>query len=201
MTFQKPENIMKHSSTPTLPGGLGRRGAGVLDTSYGRAELPHRPLLSTQRTNHWFRLGLALLVLSWISLASSALAQDRKLTGTVIAGGSSTSSGDKFVVAGAVGKPDSSTMKLQGTKFTATIGETPIIVLQTPGAPRLSVTYSNNTATLSWPQEFEGWTLQQTPALGASSVWTESQGVANNQLTISMPTGKVFFRLQKVTAE
>jgi len=71
-------------------------------------------------------------------------------------------------------------------------------VVQTPGAPTLYITGSGNTVTVFW-QNVSGWSLQQNNNLAVpagwsvNSGWTTSNGT--NYLSITPPTGNLFFRL------
>ena len=76
-----------------------------------------------------------------------------------------------------------------------------ISVVQTLGAPPLTITHSGNSVTVSWPYPSTGWTLQQNPNLAVPGGWTASGGISNdgvnNYITINSPTGNLFFRLSK----
>jgi hypothetical protein len=73
-----------------------------------------------------------------------------------------------------------------------------ISVVQTPGTPNLTITYSANSVIVSWP-DTGSYTLQQNGNL-ATGTWTNSGysvSTANstNSVTITPPTGNLFFRL------
>jgi hypothetical protein len=75
-----------------------------------------------------------------------------------------------------------------------------ISVVQTPGAPTLTIQFLNpTTIKVFWPYPSTGWTLQQNFDLKTTN-WSSSGGVSNdgtnNSVTISSPTGNLFFRLQ-----
>jgi hypothetical protein len=63
-------------------------------------------------------------------------------------------------------------------------------------SPRLNITRSGNSVTISWRSDFEGFTLKSTTDL-INPVWTDVPGVVNNSVTIQSPTGNVYFRLEK----
>jgi hypothetical protein len=70
-----------------------------------------------------------------------------------------------------------------------------IAVIQTLGAPLLSITYVGNQAVVSWSPSVTGWTLQTNNNL-ATGTWGNYLGqVVNNSATNSPPKGNVFFRL------
>jgi hypothetical protein len=70
----------------------------------------------------------------------------------------------------------------------------------TPGAPALTVTHSGNSVIVSWPYPSSGWNLQQNGSLANVSGWqtssyTISTNASVNSITITAPTGNLFFRL------
>jgi hypothetical protein len=73
------------------------------------------------------------------------------------------------------------------------------IATPTPTAPPTLklVKNGNGTVTLSWPAAATGWTLESTPALGGTAVWTYTSGVVNNSVTLTIGTGAQYFRLIK----
>lgn len=65
--------------------------------------------------------------------------------------------------------------------------------------PQLTTTHSGNSLIISWPCSSTDWTVEQTPDLSTTS-WTPTSGSisndgTNNVMTITPPTGNVFFRL------
>jgi len=74
-----------------------------------------------------------------------------------------------------------------------------ISVVQTAGAPTLTITHNGNTVKVLWPYPSSGWTLQQNSNLAVPGGWTTSGGVSNdgvnNFITITSPVGNLFFRL------
>jgi hypothetical protein len=71
--------------------------------------------------------------------------------------------------------------------------------LATPTIP-LTVTHSVNIVKISWPYPSANWTLQQNPDLSTTN-WTPSAGISNdgtnNFITMTLPTGNLFFRLSE----
>jgi hypothetical protein len=117
-----------------------------------------------------------------------------------IAGGGGASSGGTYQVSGTIGQPDAG-MTMSGGNYSLTGGFWALIsVVQTPGAPLLTITYSGNSVTVSWPSPSTGWTLQQNSDLTTTS-WSTSSGISDNgtikSLTITSPTGTLFFRLKQ----
>ena len=115
-----------------------------------------------------------------------------------IAGGGGTSTGATYQVTGTIGQPDASGTT-SGGNYTLTGGFWSLIAaVQTAGAPTLTITHIGNSVKFSWPYPSTGWTLQQNPNLKTTS-WSTSGGVANdgtnNFITVTSPTGNLFFRL------
>jgi hypothetical protein len=75
-----------------------------------------------------------------------------------------------------------------------------ISVVQTLGAPTLTVTHSGNSVKVSWPYPSTGWTLQQNSDL-TTTIWSASGGISNdgtnNFIILASPTGNFFFRLKQ----
>jgi hypothetical protein len=128
----------------------------------------------------------------------SAFAQQYSIDWYKIAGGGGTSTGSVYSVSGTIGQPDASSA-MTGGSYSLTGGFWSLIsVVQTPGAPLLTITHSGNNVIVSWPYPSTGWTLHQNPNLATTS-WSPSSGIANdgtnNFITITSPTGNLFFRL------
>ncbi len=114
-----------------------------------------------------------------------------------VAGGGGTSTGGVYAISGTIGQPDASA-PLSGGNYSVTGGFWSLIsVVQTPGAPTLTITYSGNQAIVSWPAGVTGFTLQTNSTL-ASGTWGNYLGpVVNNSVTNSPPKGNLFFRLKQ----
>src|SRR5277367_4334912 len=81
-----------------------------------------------------------------------------------IAGGGGTSTGTNgatvYAVSGTIGQHDASTA-MSGGNYSLTGGFWSLIsVVQTPGAPFLTITQSTGSATVSWPSPSTGYYLQ-----------------------------------------
>src|SRR2546426_401573 len=99
-----------------------------------------------------------------------------------IDGGGGTSTGTVYAVSGTIGQPDAGPM-MSGGSFALTGGFWSLLSLvQTPGAPLLSITLtSTNTALVSWPSPSTGFTLQQNGNTVASANWSNvTAGVTDN---------------------
>jgi len=122
---------------------------------------------------------------------------------STVDGGGGASTGGVYTVTGTIGQPDAGT--LTGGNYTLTGGFWSILAaVQTPGAPYLTVTRSNNTVVVSWPLPATGWVLQATNALPqVSAPWPqinppyETNGL-NLQFTEPSPAGNKFYRLHKL---
>src|ERR1017187_2076006 len=140
----------------------------------------------------------SFLVISLLILAVvGSDAQTYTIDWYKIAGGGGTSTGATYQVSGTIGQPDASGATI-GDNYTLTGGFWSLIAaVQTVGAPSLGITHFGNSVKVSWPYPSTGWTLQQNSDLTTTS-WSTSSGIANdgtnNFITITAPTGKLFFR-------
>jgi hypothetical protein len=146
----------------------------------------------------------AKLLLCFILLPSSfilrASAQSYSIDWYKVAGGGGTSTGGTYQVSGTIGQHDAGG-PMTGGSYSLTGGFWALIsVVQTPGTPNLIITFVGpNSVVVSWP-DTGSYTLQQNNNLAASAGWTTSGysiSTANgtNSITISPPTGNLFFRL------
>jgi hypothetical protein len=118
-----------------------------------------------------------------------------------IAGGGGTSSGGAYQVSGTIGQQDAGTA-MTGGSYAMTGGFWSIIsVVQTPGVPNLTITFVGpNSVVVSWPNT-GNYTLQQNSNLAAPAAWATSgypvttNANGTNSITITPPTGSLFFRL------
>ena len=135
-----------------------------------------------------------------VSLFGSTLhAQSYSVDWYKISGGGGTSSNGTYQVSGTIGQPDASGA-MSGGNYSVIGGFWALIqVVQTPGAPTLYISHSGNTVTVSW-QNVTGWSLIQSGNLTTPvGSWSASAGVTpgvTNSLTLTNPTGNLFFRLK-----
>jgi len=173
--------------------GLCGRAGSPQPAADGHADGAHgvtRPTL-----NFWLVLCLSVSI-----LRLSAFAQSYSTDWYKIAGGGSTSTGGDYSASGTIGQPDAGGA-MTGGNYSLTGGFWSLIaVVQTPGAPLLTITHSGNSVTISWPSPSAGWTLQQNSDLTMTS-WSTSGGISDNgtikSITITSPTGNLFFRLKQ----
>jgi hypothetical protein len=121
-----------------------------------------------------------------------------------IAGGGGTSAGTNgatvYSISGTIGQQDAGTA-MAGGNYSLTGGFWSYIALvQTAGAPTLSIARSNNSAIISWPYPSTGFVLQTNGNL-ANTNWLNFTGTistntpGSNTVTITPPVGNLFFRL------
>ncbi len=119
---------------------------------------------------------------------------------STIDGGGSSSTGGVYSISGTIGQPDTGAMS--GGNFTLQGGFwAALAVVQTPGAPTLSIQATNQTLVLSWPAPATGYVLQENPSLTTTNWTTVSNApavvVGEMRVTISSPLGNRFYRLSK----
>ena len=144
----------------------------------------------------------------WICLgalfagAVAMLAQSYSIDWYTIDGGGGTSTGGVYSVSGTIGQPDAG--RLSGGAYTVEGGFWGIIAaVQTPGAPRLTITRTpTNTVAVSWPSPSTGYVLQQNTNSIASVNWSNAPGTIQDDgttktLVVNPPTGNRFYRLFK----
>ncbi len=142
--------------------------------------------------------GIALLVLFSVTLWAHA--QSYSIDRYKIAGGGGTSTGGVYTVSGTVGQPDAGAT-MTGGNYAITGGFWSLIaVVQTPGAPTLSVTRSGSDVIVSWPYPSTGWALEQNASVTSPSGWqpsgyTISTNASVKSITLTAPAGTLFFRL------
>ena len=116
-----------------------------------------------------------------------------------IAGGGGTSTGGTYQVSGTIGQPDVGGA-MTGGNYSLTGGFWSLIsVVQTAGLPNLSIAQSGNSVIVSWPNT-GSYTLQQNANLALANGWVPTGYQINtangtNSITITSPTGNLFFRL------
>ncbi|MEI6676739.1 MAG: hypothetical protein WCO57_16330 [Verrucomicrobiota bacterium] len=140
-----------------------------------------------------------LFLLPLLLAASAACAQNYSIDWSKIAGGGGTSSGSAYSISGTIGQPDAGGA-LTGGNYSVTGGFWSLIsVVQTPGAPLLTITRSGANVIVSWPSPATGFSLQHN-SNPATTNWTSFSGPVSDdgttrRVTNSPPTGTKFFRL------
>jgi hypothetical protein len=116
-----------------------------------------------------------------------------------VAGGGGTSTGGVYAVSGTIGQHDAGG-PMTGGNYSLTGGFWALIsVVQTAGLPNLTITHSGNSVIVSWP-DTGSYTLQQSANLAPGNGWATSgysitTTNGTNSITITSPTGNLFFRL------
>jgi len=148
--------------------------------------------------------GLRLLFFFLLPSALCLLARGQyTIDWSTIDGGGGASTGGVYSVSGTIGQPDAGAMS--GGIYTLAGGFWGLVaVVQTPGAPVLTVTRAvTNSLTISWPLPADGWVLEQTPTLsGNPPPWTDISPPYQTNATecwidVFPPTGNKFYRLHK----
>jgi hypothetical protein len=143
-------------------------------------------------------VGKMILILSLL-LPATGFAQQYSIDWYTVAGGGGTSSGGQYTVSGTVGQPDAG-VAMTGGSYSLTGGFWSLIaVVQTPGLPNLTITFVGpNSVTVSWPNTGSYTLLQNSNLAGGSwttSGYTITTSNSTNSVTITPPTGNLFFRL------
>ncbi len=142
------------------------------------------------------------LVLAFIicAVATAGHAQSYSIDWYKIAGGGGTSSNGTYVVSGTIGQADAGSMS--GGNYSLTGGFWSLISLvQTAGAPTLSITYSGGNAIVSWQLPAPNYLLENNPICTTNGWATVSQAsyVTNGNtvsVTVTPPlNGSKFYRM------
>jgi hypothetical protein len=121
---------------------------------------------------------------------------------STIDGGGGTSTGGVYSITGTIGQPDAGATMIGGN-FSLDGGFWGVIaVVQTPGAPLLTITRSGNNVIVSWPSPSTGFALQKNSNLANINGWSVYGGTVSDSGTIksiinASPTGNLFFRLKQ----
>ena len=144
------------------------------------------------------------LLLGFIILHSTfclrALGQQYSIDWYKISGGGGTSTGATYQVTGTIGQPEAGST-MSGGQYSLTGGFWSLIaVVQTAGAPRLTIAHSGNSVTVSWPVTPSGYTLEQNSNVTNSASWSPYGGTINtangtNSITVTSPTGNQYYGL------
>jgi len=157
--------------------------------------------LTTLKQN---RIVLALLLGLLTSVPLCGVAQPFAIDWFTIDGGGGTSTGGIYSVNGTTGQPDAGL--LSGGNFALQGGFWGVVaVIQTPGAPLLSVERIGGAVRVFWPLPANGSVLDETTTLASppgavswSAVGFPYQTNATHiSITVPVPTGNKFYRLRK----
>jgi len=148
-----------------------------------------------------WRIFGALLTL--LAITISAQAQQYSINWFKVAGGGGTSTGGVYQVSGTIGQHDAGG-PMSGGNYSLTGGFWSVVtVVQTPGAPRLTITFNSQlpTVTVSWPSSATNYVLQENSDLATANWTSTGLPVTTNGATLSVtigpPAGNLFFRLKQ----
>jgi hypothetical protein len=146
-------------------------------------------------------LGFALAVALLFFLAAPLHAQSYSINWFKVSGGGGTSTGGTYQVIGTIGQTDAGG-PMTNNQYSVTGGFwATITVVQTPGAPQLSIGPSGNSLVISWPASATNFVLQQNSDLSTANWINTGLPIITNgaieSVTISPPTGNLFFRLKQ----
>jgi hypothetical protein len=139
------------------------------------------------------------LLALFFAVASLSLAQGQSysINWYKIAGGGGASASAMYQVSATIGQPDASAA-MNGGNFSVTGGFWSLInLVQTPGAPLLTITQVNNQVVISWPSSVTGFLLQTNNNLASGNWGNYTNAVANNSVTNPVVSGNLFFRLKQ----
>jgi len=132
----------------------------------------------------------------------AAFAQNYSIDWFKIAGGGGTSASTnaQYVLSGTIGQADAGPTMTNG-QYSLSGGFWSIGVVQTPGAPFLSIRRQGTSYVVSWPSGSTGFALQSTANL-STPAWLGFGGSTNDDgtnksVTILPSGGSAFFRLAK----
>jgi hypothetical protein len=152
---------------------------------------------TTTKRGGWVKAAVGAL----LGLMASVTWAQYAIDWFTIDGGGGKSTGGVYTVIGTIGQPDAGSMT--GGNFTVEGGFWGVAVIQTPGAPILSVARTNANVLVSWPAPAPGWTLGQTNLLtGLPGAWppvTFPYVTNGGVISVTVPAtgGPQFFRLQQ----
>src|SRR5208337_3753994 len=151
----------------------------------------------------YFRVSKAYCAIATLLLALTALtahAQSYSIDWYRISGGGGTSTGGVYAVSGTIGQHDAGNA-MSGGNYTVTGGFWSLLaVVQTPGAPLLTILHSGNSVIVSWPVTPGGYTVQQNNNLANPAGWSAYGGTVSTNngvtsITVTPPVGNLVFRL------
>ena len=146
------------------------------------------------------KLFVAFLALLALVAPSSLLAQNYAISWYKITGGGGTSTGGVYSVNGTIGQPDASAPMTGGSYSLVGGFWSMISVIQSAGVPKLTIYHSGNSVVVAWPNTGTFTLLQTATATGsnwATSGYAISTANGTNSITITSPSGNLFFRLKQ----
>ena len=146
---------------------------------------------------------MRILVLTFaLFFGSSAFAQSYSINWWAIGNGGGTSTNGSFSLTGTIGKIDAG--RMTNANFAIDGGFlSGIYLVQTAGAPLLSIVNLGSNATISWAADASvGFNLEEAPNLNSPGSWGSSATTVTtngNQKSVTIPavSGMRFYRLHK----
>lgn len=145
--------------------------------------------------SHEKKIILSLLT----SSAAGVSAAQYTIDWHTIDGGGVTSTGGVYSLSGTLGQPDAGE-PTSGGNYSLTGGFRSLLsVVQTTGAPLLSITLTpTNSALVSWSSPSTGWSLQQNTNLSTTNWVAATESFTNNGtikfIIVNPPAGNRFYR-------
>ena len=142
-----------------------------------------------------------IIFLFSLLIPTISFAQQYSVDWYKISCGGGTSTGATYSVSGTIGQPDASGV-MSGGNYSVTGGFWSLInVVQMPGVPNLVIVPNGaSSVKILWPNT-GSYTLQQNGNLATASWATSGYSITTangtNSITITPPTGNLFFRLKQ----
>lgn len=139
-------------------------------------------------------LGIAVLITG----AATLIAQPFAVDWFTLDGGGGTSTGGVYSISGTIGQPDAG--RLSGGSYTLAGGFWGIVsVVQSPGAPLLSIARTGGDVRIFWPKPSTSFFLDQ--SLTVTGVWSQvsspfTTNATDISVTVPSPAGNRFYRLR-----
>jgi len=133
--------------------------------------------------------------------AFNTQAQSYAIDWFTVDGGGGTSTGSVYSVSGSIGQPDSGV--LTGGDYGIEGGFWSFVSLvQSPGAPLLSIERLGTGLRVFWPRPATDFVLEWSPAVGTGAVWAQvpfpyTTNATEISQSVPSPAGNRFYRLRK----
>ncbi|MGC3957894.1 MAG: hypothetical protein QM813_08100 [Verrucomicrobiota bacterium] len=148
-----------------------------------------------------YSLRVAVVLLVLFAGPAKGQAQSRHTSKHAINGGGGISQGGDYQIKGSIGIVDQKPAS-RGESYTLSGGVVALVTaVQTPDAPTLHLSVTNNTVILSWTTATSGYVLEQT-TVADNSTWAPVDlipAMTGEKQTVLLPmtSGNKFFRLRK----
>ena len=144
---------------------------------------------------HQIIRGLGLVAAAFIT--TNVRAGTLTMNWTAAAGGGALAAGGRFSLGGTIGQPAPGPSSGPNCSLAAGFWATEYPVIQTPGAPRLTLTRSGTNVILSWPSSASGFSLQISGDLQSWETWPQSPVLVGDQYQVRAGTlaPRLYFRL------